>query len=184
MDQKENRRIAQTRRLLQEALLRLLEHEKLEHIRVTALCKEAGINRATFYNHYASPVELLCEMEQQLVDELTQIAKTPASIEDVADQMEQFCIKLKENASLVVVLVHYHADRDLEDTVVSLAAHYSRNRLDMNKTHLDVDTTHLVSTFLFAGSYALIQEWLLRDIHKTPKEIAELVLSIVSRDYL
>ena len=70
MDQKENRRIAQTRRLLQEGLLRLLEHEKLEQIRVTALCKEAGINRATFYNHYASPVELLREMEQQLADEL------------------------------------------------------------------------------------------------------------------
>lgn len=184
MEQKENGRIARTRRRLQEGLLRLLEHEELERIRVTALCKEAGINRATFYNHYASPVELLREMEQQLVDELTQIAKTPASIEDVADQMEQFCIKLKENAKLVVVLVHYHADRDLEETVVSLAAHYSRNRLDMNKTHLNADTIHLVSTFLFAGSYAVIQEWLLRDIDKTPKEIAELVLSIVSRDYL
>ena len=184
MDQKGNRRIAQTRRLLQEGLLRLLEHEKLEQIRVTALCKEAGINRATFYNHYASPVELLREMEQQLVDELAQITEIPTSIEDIAEQMERTCIKLKENARLVEVLVHYHADRDLEETVASLAAHYSRNRLDMNRTHLDDDTTHLVSTFLFAGSYAVIQEWLLRDIDKTPKEIAELVLSIVSRDYL
>ena len=41
MAHKENQRIALTRRLLQEGLLRLLSHEKLEDISVTALCKEA-----------------------------------------------------------------------------------------------------------------------------------------------
>ena len=184
MAHKENQRIALTRRLLQEGLLRLLEHEKLEHISVTALCKEAGINRATFYNHYTSPTALLREMEKQLVSELTQITKTPASIEDIAHQMEQYCIKLKANAKLVAILVRYHADRDLEEIVVSLAAHYSNNRLDMNKTRMDADTTHLVSTFLYSGCYALVQEWLLRDINKTPKEIAELALSIISKEYL
>ncbi len=184
MAHKENQRIALTRRLLQEGLLRLLAHNKLENISVTALCKEAGINRATFYNHYTSPTALLCEMERQLVDELKAIAKTPTSIEDIAYQMEQYCIKLKENSDLVAILVRYHADQDLEEIVVSLAAHYSKNRLGANKTALDADTTHLVSTFLYSGSYALVQEWLVRDINKTPREIAELVLSIVSKEYL
>ena len=38
MARKENQRIALTRRLLQEGLLRLLRVEKLENISVTALC--------------------------------------------------------------------------------------------------------------------------------------------------
>ena len=67
MVRKENQRITLTRRLLQEGLLRLLQTEKLEDISVTALCKEAGINRATFYNHYTSPTSLLNEMELQFV---------------------------------------------------------------------------------------------------------------------
>lgn len=184
MAHKENQRIALTRRLLQEGLLRLLAHEKLEHISVTALCKEAGINRATFYNHYTSPTALLQEMEQQLVAELESLTSAPASIEEIASQMEQYCIKLKENTELVRILVRYHADRDLEEIVVSLAAHYDKNRLDVSKTKLDKDTTHLVSTFLYSGSYALVQEWLLRDIQKTPKEVAELMLSIISKEYL
>ena len=57
MPRKENQRIALTRRLLQEGMLRLLAQKKLEDISVTALCKESGINRATFYNHYTSPAQ-------------------------------------------------------------------------------------------------------------------------------
>jgi len=184
MARKENQRIALTRRLLQEGLLRLLVHEKLENISVTALCKESGINRATFYNHYTSPAALLCEMEQQLVSELEQISTAPTSIENIANQMEQHCIKLKENADLVSILVRYHADRNIEEIIVSLAAYYDKNRLDVNKTSMDGDTIHLVSTFLYSGCYHLVQEWLIRKIDKTPREIAELIISIISKDYL
>lgn len=184
MVRKENQRITLTRRLLQEGLLHLLSTNKLENISVTALCKEAGINRATFYNHYASPTALLNELEQQLVSQLKLITRTPNSVEDIADQMEQYCTKLKENAKLVEILVRYHADRDLEEIITKLTEYYEKNRLDVNKTAMDPDTTHLVSTFLYAGSYQLVQEWLLRDIDKTPKEIAQLVLSIVSKEYL
>lgn len=184
MARKENQRIALTRRLLQEGLLRLLAHDKLENISVTALCKEAGINRATFYNHYTSPAALLSEMEQQLVSELEQITKTPVTIEDIARQLEQICIKLKANADLVSILVCYHADRDLAEIVTGLAEYYGKNRLGANQTKLDADTTHLVSTFLYTGCYALVQEWLIRGINKTPREISELILSIVSKEYL
>lgn len=184
MVHKENQRIALTRRLLQEGLLRLLQSNKLENISVTALCKEAGINRATFYNHYTSPTALLSEMELQFVSELEQLAKTPASIEDVAYGLEQYCVKLKENAELVSILACYHADRDIEEILTTLAGYYSKYRLDLNKTKLDADTTHLVSTFLYSGCYTLVREWLLRDINKTPTEIAELILSMISKDYL
>lgn len=184
MAHKENQRIVLTRRLLQEGLLRLLAHEKLEHISVTALCKESGINRATFYNHYTSPTALLGEMEQQLVSELEEITKTPSSIDEMAYQMEQYCIKLKEHAGLVSILVRYHADRDIEEVITALTAHYDKNRLGASKTKLDPDTTHLVSTFLYSGCYTLIREWLVRDIDKTPKEIADLLLSIISKEYL
>lgn len=184
MAHKENQRIALTRRLLQEGLLRLLAQEKLEDISVTALCKEAGINRATFYNHYASPNALLNEMEHQLVSELKQFCGHSESLEDVTNRFEQICIRLKEKANLVRILVRYHADQDLEDIVIQLAQYYSNNRLDLLGTKMDADTTHLVSTFLYSGCYIMIQEWLLRDMQKTPREIAELALSIISKEYL
>ena len=80
--------------------------------------------------------------------------------------------------------MRYHADRDIEEILTTLASYYGNNRLNMNKTQMDDDTIHLVSTFLYSGCYALVREWLLRDIQKTPKEIAALMISMISKDYL
>ena len=181
---KENQRVALTRRLLQEGLLRLLSHRSLDDISVTALCKESGINRATFYNHYTSPTSLLCEMERQLVADLEKTVKQPLTIDSIADQLEQHCIILQENAVLVSILVKYHIDRDLEDIITNLTAYYAQNRLDVAHKSMDADTSHLVSMFLYSGSYSLIREWLVRKIDKSPREIAELILSIIQKEYL
>ena len=184
MVRKENQRIALTRRLLQDALLRLLSQSTLEEISVTALCKEAGINRATFYNHYTSPSMLLGEMEKQLVAELEEITKESSTLETIVDHLEQYCIILKENAELMAILVRYHIDRDIAGLISSATSYYERNRLDLNQTPMDSGTIHLVSVFLYSGAYSLIQEWLIRKIDKTPREIAELILSIIHKEYL
>ena len=184
MARKENQRIALTRRLLQEGLLRLLSREKLEDISVTALCKEAGINRATFYNHYTSPASLLQEMEQNLVGELQRITDHAETIDDVLNQTEKCLVLLKDNATLFQMLVWYHIDQDLEEIVEKTAQHYDNHRLNNMKKTFDADTVHLVSSYLYSGCYNLIREWLIRDIPKTPREIAELVVSIVNKEYL
>lgn len=184
MVRKENQRIALTRRLLQEGLLRLLSTESLDEISVTALCKEAGINRATFYNHYTSPAALLAEMEDQFVAELNSLYKAHPTIEDVLFGLEQYCIKLKENKDLLNILTRYHSDSDIEKVFEQVASYYEHNRLDTANMELEAESIRLISTFLHAGCYVMIREWSLRDIQKTPREIAELVLKIINTDYL
>ena len=65
-----NQRVMLTKRLLQEALIRLLKRKPLEKINITELCEEAGINRATFYRHYTLPGEVLYEMETMFVESI------------------------------------------------------------------------------------------------------------------
>jgi AcrR family transcriptional regulator len=45
-------RVARTIGLLEQALLELLEHEKLHRITVQRIAQHAGVNRATFYAHF------------------------------------------------------------------------------------------------------------------------------------
>ena len=184
MVRKENQRIVLTRRLLQEGMLRLLTREKLEDISVTALCKESGINRSTFYNHYASPSQLLEEMEHALVNELLRINPPAKTVDEILDHTEKSCALLKVNAALFHILVRYHVDRDLEVIVRHIAQHYAEHRVDFSGIAFDDATISLVSSYLYSGCYALIREWLLQDIDKTPREIAELLVNIVSREYL
>ncbi|POD85039.1 hypothetical protein S101258_01569 [Lactiplantibacillus plantarum subsp. plantarum] len=45
---KNNRRSQMTERLIQDSLINLLQHQSLDEITVTAVCKAADINRGTF----------------------------------------------------------------------------------------------------------------------------------------
>ena len=99
-------------------------------------------------------------------------------------QLEAICIYMKNNEKMLRILIQCHADDDLADIFNRLDRSFTSQRIGSRQSSLDADSIHLVSTFLYAGSYNLIMEWLIRDIPKSPRQIAELVLSIISKDYL
>ena len=55
-----------TARLMDEALLYLLEKKDFEYITVKEICKKAGVNRSTFYLHYENLNDLLVEANEYL----------------------------------------------------------------------------------------------------------------------
>src|SRR5580700_9103211 len=55
-------RILRTRRLLQEALKRLLEEKEFDKLTVQEITEAATLNRATFYAHYPDKFALLEEL--------------------------------------------------------------------------------------------------------------------------
>ena len=85
---------------------------------------------------------------------------------------------------LMQILVAYHIDRDLERIVEATAQHYDAHRINRMKMELDPDTVHLASAYMYNGCYNLIREWIVRGIDKTPRQIAELLVNIVNKDYL
>ena len=52
MERKTDRRTILTKTVIKDSLLELLAYSVYEKITVTAVCREAGITRATFYLHY------------------------------------------------------------------------------------------------------------------------------------
>ena len=184
MAKKENQRIILTKRMLQEGLLRLLDTKDLDKISVTELCKESGINRATFYNHYSSPQDLLTDLEMRLTGEMRQLIHNPTTSSELVQELEAVCVFFQENAHSILTLARCHSDSDLADIFYSLNQNFHHQQLHSRRAaSLDDDSFHLVSTFLYTGCYHLIREWLVRDIQKTPREIAELLLSIVSKEF-
>ena len=184
MAKKENQRIILTKRLLQEGLLRLLETKELDKISVTELCRESGINRATFYNHYSSPQDLLADLELRMTEELSQITHNPKYNNDISRQIEAVCTYYQENARSILTLARCHADSDLADIFYELNQKLrSQHKINIRTNATDADSAHLISTFLYTGTYHMIREWLVKDIQKTPREITDLVLTIVSKEF-
>ena len=54
-----NRTAETNRRNIEKALLKLMKNAAYEHISVSAVCREAGISRTTFYRHYSTVDDVL-----------------------------------------------------------------------------------------------------------------------------
>lgn len=63
----EDKRVIKTKREIRSALLKILEGKPLSEITVKEIADRACINRKTFYSHYASPDEILSELEDEIV---------------------------------------------------------------------------------------------------------------------
>lgn len=75
-------RIARTRRSLQDALLELARERELDEISVGDVAERAGVNRSSFYQHYADKETLLADALDAVAEDAgadlpTLIAVTP-----------------------------------------------------------------------------------------------------------
>ena len=63
---KEDVRTTRTKSKIKETFLNLLQRHSYEHISVSDIAKEAGINRVTFYTHYIDKACLLADLMEDM----------------------------------------------------------------------------------------------------------------------
>lgn len=177
-----NQRIVLTKRMLREGLLRLLETKTLDKINITELCRESGINRATFYRHYDLPRDILTEMQEEFTEELFAQFKNPLTEREI----ERFFTYFSQNADLVRIFIRYNSYDDL----LRMFSRFYQSVLDQDLTYtekikeFDSQSQKLLCTYLAGGAYFLLRQWLMEEIPKTPKEIAAIALSIIDKEYV
>ncbi len=69
MVNKQQTKYQNTAKLMDEALIRLLEKKNYEFITVKEICAKAGVNRSTFYLHYETINDLLMETLQYIIEQ-------------------------------------------------------------------------------------------------------------------
>ena len=177
---KENQRVTLTKRMLREGLLRLLEKKPIEKVSVTELCREAGINRATFYAHYTCVQDVLKEMGQQIMADLAAVQSRYAGA-GFYPNAQRMCQYLSENADAVRVLLRNYSGQELVQVFNDTYEQLLRESAAQN---LDVDNVKLVTSYLAGGCYSLIKLWLEEGIDKTPAQIAQLLTYLFTENLL
>lgn len=177
---KENQRITVTKRMLREGLLRLLEDKPIEKIKVTELCREAGINRATFYSHYTCVQDVLKEMGQQVMADLAALQSRHAGA-GFYPNAQRMCQYLADHADAARVLLRNYSGQELIQVFNDT---YERLLRESEAQDLDVDNIKLVTSYLAGGCYSLIKFWLEEDIKKSPAQIAQLLTYLFTENLL
>lgn len=175
----ENMRILVTKRMLREGLLRCLTHTPLDKLSVSELCRESQVNRATFYNHYASPKDILMDMGFEYAREVQRLFGESNGL-SLREKIAACFDYLYEHRQAVKILFAANTDKYLLEVSTDIFSWVLPQRASQrNDLNFKDDVEYrLAKTALGWAAYHLIRQWLTEDIPKTPLEIADLFLKL------
>lgn len=179
-----------TKNNIQKSFIHILQSKSFEAITVGDIAKEAKINRGTFYLHYIDKFDLLDSIELQLfqdlgthIDELQSNYSPSDTFEQGQEQLASTLFhSIKMNAPLLRIFL---GDRGRAGFHLRFRAAFSEKvRLNLennesfnikSKVPLEYFLSFITSAFL-----GLIEQWVQNDLNKTPEEMTQLYINIIS----
>lgn len=180
-----------TARLMNEALLILLEKKNYEFITVKEICEKAGVNRSTFYLHYETMEDLLTESIEYVIEKrnsryakqelLNQEKIGNCSLDELVLITPAYVIPylefVRENKRIftaasnqpTVFRVNHTFDSLFNDYITHIMA-----RFDIPKK----DRRYML-TYYLSGINAVIMAWINNDCKEEIEYIAKLLIECV-----
>lgn len=177
---RDDRRVKYTKMVLKESFIKLLEKKDISQISIKEICEDADINRATFYAHYSDQYDLIRKIENELLDninahltELDQIINNMNAVL-LAEKIFEY---IKENARLCKLLLSERGDFDFQKQVMMLV--YDKIIFELTDNNkITKEDAEYVYSFTITGCVGIVQKWLNEDMKKSPRFMAEMVVSL------
>lgn len=182
-----------TSRLMNQALLKLLEEKEFEYITIKELCQKAGVNRSTFYLHYENMNDLLVEsldyMLEKFYDHYND-EKFNLNIIKSLDNNALILIKpkyiipylefIKANKKLFLVATNNPALFDFYKTFKKMYKDIFSPILD--KYNVSENEKKYILAFYLNGLHSIIIEWIKTDCKDSIDYICSLFIKYIIRN--
>jgi len=174
MEQKEDRRITMTKRMLKNALTDMLKEKDIYHISIRELCERADVNRTTFYKHYGSQFELLDDMETDLLDRTAKMITEDT--DNSGSSVEKILAFFEKDIEFVRLLINSNVDPEFPQKIFSMTV--IKNSLKKRKPKTLKNENEYINRFVLFGAYELVKSWLNKEERESPKEMAEIIVRL------
>lgn len=177
-----DRRKKYTRMVLRDSLIQLLKERPLSSITVKDICELADINRSTFYAHYADQYDLLEQIEEEIMTDLTGYLNQfqYENEEDALPLLENLLEYFASKRDIAQTLLNERMDSSFQLKVMTFAHKYFMEHWTVVR-HLDEDLSEYMSTFIISGCIHVMKAWLSNDMDKSPREIAEVLYHLINK---
>lgn len=152
----ENRRVRMTKKMIWQAFFELLETKSPDRITVTELCRQADVNRSTFYTYYEGIDAMIREGEDYVIGRLTaDIPQGTAGEAALAERVERALENMQNNRTLYrALLVNWDSDSFNRRLVGAL--------IDRNVVGSS-EQSHYACTYYVNGIIGILRQWLTDD---------------------
>lgn len=158
-----DKRIYESRKLLKDALIKLLETKDLEHISVTELSKLSGVSRATYYRNHNSLEEILLKhMRDWYMNTFSTIVLTGGAGELSYRLFKECETELNFFKAIVKCKLDYAVIMELKSCIESLLSDkFAKHEAELVPLREFFYQAYPYSTYAFAGhGHATLLYWI------------------------
>ena len=177
-DKKANLKVINTKRKLSKSLISLLTSKSITEIDVSELCEKAGINRTTFYKHYASLYHLLDELIVQFFKRIETLFLSLSSGENTTSKVAYLLKYLKQNREFVTIIMNNNSFSTISERLIQL--NFICNLINSNIQYRKNDyvSEDYYVDFIISGWIAAIRRWVNENCDLDVNTLARLLTSI------
>lgn len=170
-----DRRKRYTKKVIHETLFSLLKDQHLSKITVKEICNRADINRSTFYRNYSDIYDLFEKIEQELTKQ-------------AFESQNLFTDRYN-----ILTIIYDHQEFYREFFQIGLESKQLRQTITelKNQTILALKkqgnfygkSFDVEYQYNYFGALGVIKNWVNHGCKQSPKELGEILFSIVDRQY-
>lgn len=177
MERQEDKRIRRTKKLLRQALTRLMQQKDFKSITVTDVVREADINRGTFYAHYRDVYDLRERIEAEMIADFRGMIaglrpSETASLQPVLNRAVDY---LEENREIVTALTQVSGGDGFGKKLIGV----------LEECHLEgmpfrsVEDVY-VARFLATGMVGMLEKWITESQPIPKNEMITLMMRVLA----
>ena len=168
MNTPNNKKRKESQEKIEKVFIELIQSKEIEDICVTDICKQAKLNRSTFYANYLDIYDLANKMKDKLFSEVNNIFADERTNKYNSNDFLKLFKHIKDNQLFYKTYFKLNFDNNLGITEfdTNLADKYYNN--EFIDFHIE---------FFKAGLNAVIKKWLNNGCQETPEEIRAIIES-------
>ena len=153
---------------IEKVFVELLQTKELDEIRVSDICKRAGLNRTTFYANYADIYGLADAIRNKLENEVTDLYEDEITQRFNSNDYLKLFRHIKDNQ--IFYQTYFKLGYDNEYKVIAYDVNLAREHF-----HNQFVEYHM--EFFRAGITQIIKLWLKNGCRESPEDMVEILKS-------
>ena len=177
-----NRSVIRTQNLLKKGLTELMFTKPVQNITVRELTDYVNLNRGTFYLHYKDIPDLLEHLENDMLDEFTEINNSYDREGLNGKPFPLICDLFKflgKNAEFIKLVLVSNQEVNFKNRLKDIIRDRCINDWDKIFAHTDPELSDIYSSYVLSGCIGIIENWVLNNTRQTPEELARLTENIM-----
>ena len=173
MEDREDRRVVLTKKLLKDALISLMKGKPLHSISIKKLCETADVNRSTFYNHYETQFDLyddiLTDVSSDIGDIMRSVREKNGTAVDTLTDVFRYA---EANRDLFLVILGTNSNLNLGEGFTKIVARF----LEGENTS---EMFNYCTQFIAAGVTNILWIWLNEENRRSARDIALVIHALM-----